>query len=643
MNSDKGKAERPFLNVDIPDLDDMTADQMAELLNQIANQVTRDDIKQQQAAQEKEVTRMKGVMRRAQRDGIFDDERDDGDDGEGGLNMDGSITLRNKDGTFNPILQAALEKDGEVPACYLDDGAEEDGAEEGEVKKDTKPAKPAAPSPTKKPEGKGDVTDVKATSDLSTSAKSSSSSTTTTKKSSKSSSEPTADPTAGPTSGPALGPTATQRAADPNNPKFDPLPDKTRVNRFTKNDVGGNVLQDVPPHVAGYVCDGSEIPLVNAAAHFRADLPDVFQDMMYRNWLLTTEYDMTKDKDLYDNSMKFALVSYMGPGAGNILCDNHHLRIWAFAKSAKHSQEIAKWVCQKTAYGRIFRIGLVPVGEWFTIPLLFDLTGPHPLFPIYMGNYINEQKRSTVELEQRTLDGTVLSRGKENTIEKQYQAMKSGVPLDLNEEAGEGEGREEGVAQEPEQGQEMGTEEVEIEEDEYKSDVPVGAKVAPEPKASAQGTTPSKGAAPKASPSSSSTTRPPVRKANGTLSYNPDLDRTKRYDDIKYYIFSCIGPKYGPPSERLKPPAEATYFGKIWGAAKKRGGCADIVKWINRQTEYGRLFHRGIGETGGWSTIPPTFSKMATATYSNPMHRLYMESLKEEEAKKRERMAETAL
>jgi hypothetical protein len=479
-----------FLNENLQCLDNMTSRDMLSYLDDLVEKTTVMEIEEQERKHAEEIEKMKAFMQKAQAEGLLPEDPDADD---------GSLVLRNKDGSFNALEKKNSEQEQETRR----------GEEKPKIRKED---------------------------------------------------------------------------------EIDPIPDKTRVNRFTVDGYGMPVLDSMPDHVAGYVCDGSEIPMCNEGPHFRADLPDVFQDMRYRNWLLSKKYNVEEDIDVFDTEMSFALVSFIGPVDTSIRCERPMLRIWAIGKNPQTCREISAWICKKTTYGKIFKIGMVPVGQWFTLPLQFSLSDHHPFFNIYMKNYLNEQKRATVELEQRALDEDVRSKNQNRTIAKQFEALQGSHP-------------EEASTSSP-------------------SVVPTSVPI------------PSTDHTP-ALPSTSTTESLPPADPNV---YNPDLDRPKRYDHLKYYVLSCVGPKYGPVSEKQKDPRAAIYFAKIWGACKKLQDCAQISEWANNDTEYGRLHHKGVGIIGEWTTIPPTFSKTATATYSNPQHRMYMESLAEQDKKRSEMM-----
>ena len=83
--------------------------------------------------------------------------------------------------------------------------------------------------------------------------------------------------------------TTTSTAMEVQKQKSDPQPDKTRINRYTR-DENNKPVQEFPPGVAGVTKDGRKIPIVNDGKDFDPKLPNVLGDMEYRNRLLSTEY-----------------------------------------------------------------------------------------------------------------------------------------------------------------------------------------------------------------------------------------------------------------------------------------------------------------------------------------------------------------
>jgi len=224
-------------------------------------------------------------------------------------------------------------------------------------------------------------------------------------------------------------PTRKQLAADPNNPKFDPQPVKERLNRFSTNENGESLAPDLPPGVAGYAADGTVIPIVNDGDQFNPQIPDVFGDRDHRNHVMSSQYEPEKDKPMFFNpKIKYAVVTVIGPKHCRIKTDRCVARVWGFAKNKKQCGAISKWVRGNAYMGKIWDLGVVPIDTWWPVPPIYaenaTSTYSNPLHREYMEAYLNEQKRATVELEQRVLDERLNSQKKGNTISKQLSRQE---------------------------------------------------------------------------------------------------------------------------------------------------------------------------------------------------------------------------
>lgn len=225
-------------------------------------------------------------------------------------------------------------------------------------------------------------------------------------------------------------PTRKQLAADPNNPKFDPQPVKERLNRFSTNENGESLAPDLPPGVAGYAADGTVIPIVNDGDQFNPQIPDVFGDRDHRNHVMSSQYEPEKDKPMFFNpKIKYAVVTVIGPKHCRIKTDRCVARVWGFAKNKKQCGTISKWVRGNAYMGKIWDLGVVPIDTWWPVPPIYaenaTSTYSNPLHREYMEAYLNEQKRATVELEQRVLDERLNSQKKGNTISKQLSRQEA--------------------------------------------------------------------------------------------------------------------------------------------------------------------------------------------------------------------------
>lgn len=208
----------------------------------------------------------------------------------------------------------------------------------------------------------------------------------------------------------------------------DPMPDKTRVNRYTR-DESGKPVQEFPDGVAGYACDGRAIPIVNAGATYDPKIPNVLGSMEYRNRLLATKTYDPKDwfYKRYDK-LRWLVVAYMGPKNCNVKYEDYYMCVFGAARTKADCKKIVDHVRKNKNcfHGRLFNLGAVEIGEWFaTAPPRFakEATASYanPLHQEYMQSYLENQKRTTVEMEQRVLDDEVRARQKTNTLQQQLQ------------------------------------------------------------------------------------------------------------------------------------------------------------------------------------------------------------------------------
>jgi hypothetical protein len=219
----------------------------------------------------------------------------------------------------------------------------------------------------------------------------------------------------------------------------DPMPEKTRVNRYTRDD-DGKPVQEFPDGVAGYASDGRAIPVNNAGADYDPKIPNVLGDMEYRNDLLTSKtYD---PKDWYYkrfDKMRWLVVAYMGPKNCNVKYEDYYMCVFGAAKTKADCKKIVDHVRKRKNcfHGRLFNLGAVEIGEWFaTAPPRFakesTASYANPLHQEYMQSYLENQKRTTVEMEQRVLDDEVRARQKTNTLQQQLQEKQMNPELAPN-------------------------------------------------------------------------------------------------------------------------------------------------------------------------------------------------------------------
>jgi hypothetical protein len=209
----------------------------------------------------------------------------------------------------------------------------------------------------------------------------------------------------------------------------DPMPDKSRVNRYTVDDNGNAVLQDLPEGVAGFASDGTAIPVLNEGKDFNPRVPNTTGDMEFRNRLMALEYRSELDRytPLHKDQL-FAVVSHLGPKNCNIKTEDYYLAIWEVCKTPAECAKVADHIRRTNPMGKLFHIGVVDLrkSRWFkTAPPQFSkeatATYSNPLHREQMEAYIREQKRAQVELEQRVMDDDIRSRQHTNTLAKQLE------------------------------------------------------------------------------------------------------------------------------------------------------------------------------------------------------------------------------
>lgn len=495
--TDSDSASRLFLDEALPSLEDKSVDQVASLIEQVANSVTSADVERQMAADKAEMAEMKQFMERAQAEGLLDDDEVD-EDAE-----DGTILLKSKTGDYNPIMEAYRKK---TPATGSDAKATSKAVESastspknitaptnesdaalletavllhvplsGEIDSNSVLRYAAAATQDALARGEAPIvpllsmgmavgfgkltpealkaaertiiawlpaaprTIVYSDCDLQKrfdvekfAAAMCSKEAIEVRSLHKQSKKPTkvdashvvqankaaSMSAAGQSSGGGMKESETN----------DPAPNKTRINRFTR-DENNQPVQEFPDGVAGYAADGRAIPIVNDGATFDPTLPNVMGDMAYRNKLLSTpKFDPSHWYYKRFDKLKYLVIGSMGPKNCNLKYDEYYMCAFGAASSKSDCAAIAKHVAkEKNCYhGKMFNLGVIPIGEWFAVaPPRFSkdatATYSNPLHREYMDAYINEQKRATVELEQRVLDDEVRARSKTNTLVNQLK------------------------------------------------------------------------------------------------------------------------------------------------------------------------------------------------------------------------------
>lgn len=259
-------------------------------------------------------------------------------------------------------------------------------------------------------------------------------------------------------------PTEEQLALDPDNPELVLQPVKERINRFSYaakfddfDDVADldeeQIKQKLRQHkaaatpqytddnIAGYVADGSVVPVQNEGELARADLPPVYRDgPAYREKMMREQYDPAQDKPfLFNKDFKFVVVSMMGPDCPQ-KAPRRMFRIWGVVKSRKHAEKLMQTVVKKNKYGDFWRTYCYSIQRWIGFPPKGKdgekgtvMEGNNE-FAEYLQANMDHQKHATVELEQRALD----TRAKEKTegqsiveqLKKKNMSVENGVHPD---------------------------------------------------------------------------------------------------------------------------------------------------------------------------------------------------------------------
>ena len=227
--------------------------------------------------------------------------------------------------------------------------------------------------------------------------------------------------------------TAEQLAMDPNNPEMAPVPIRERENRFsyaakfedldhlTDEEVKEALARKMAAYaekfpdenVAGYVADGTVIPVSNSGEHARGDLPPVFEEgPTHREKVMRERYDPKRDKPfLWKKNDKFVVVSMIGPNCPQ-KAPRTLVRVWGVVRNKKEAQQLMKTVLKENRYGYMWRTYMYSIQRWMDVPPKGNSSGDdngtvlegNNQFQQYLQANFDHQKQATVELEQRALD-----------------------------------------------------------------------------------------------------------------------------------------------------------------------------------------------------------------------------------------------
>lgn len=254
--------------------------------------------------------------------------------------------------------------------------------------------------------------------------------------------------------------TPEQLALDPNNPAIVPQPIKERDNRFSyaakfedldhlpteeeikqklreKKAAHAEKWQDVDPNVAGFVADGTTIPIRNEGAATRADLPPVYRDgPAHREKVMKDDYDPTQDKPfLWNKRFKKIVVSMIGPDCPQ-KAPRRLFRVWGGVADDDEADNLMREVVKKNKYGYKWRTYCYSIQRWIEFPPKGDpkkingtVAAGNNEFEEYLQAAHDHQKHVNVELEQRALDQRAMEKTDGQSIIQQLKDKNMDVNL----------------------------------------------------------------------------------------------------------------------------------------------------------------------------------------------------------------------
>ncbi len=253
-------------------------------------------------------------------------------------------------------------------------------------------------------------------------------------------------------------------ALDPNNPEIVPQPIKERENRFSYAAKFGdefetaaldkNVTEDqfkdilrakkaahaekwkeVDENVAGFVADGSVVPLENEGKLARADLPPVYHAATQRSKVLRGKYDPALDKPfLWSKNFVYIVVSMIGPDCPQ-QAPRRMFRVWGGVKTKKEGKDLMDEVIKRNPYGSWWRTYLYSIQRWIAFPPKGQTKDDNGTvmegnneYCEYQQAFMDHQKHVAVELEQRGLDAKVGEKTAGQSIIEQLKQKNMNVP-----------------------------------------------------------------------------------------------------------------------------------------------------------------------------------------------------------------------
>lgn len=257
--------------------------------------------------------------------------------------------------------------------------------------------------------------------------------------------------------------TEEQLAIDPNNPTIVPQPIKERENRFSfaSNfdefaELGEEVTEEqikqmlrdkkaaheknwegVDKNIAGFVADGSAIPIRNEGALARGNLPPVYRDgPAHREKVMSEVYDPSQDKPfLWNKHVKKFVVSMIGPDCPQ-KCPRRMFRIWGGVKDDDEAKQLMKEACKKNKYAHKWRTYLYSIQRWVEFPpkgnqdkVKGTVMENNNEFEEYLQANFDHQKHVVVELEQRAMDTKAMEKTEGQSIIQQLKEKNMDIGL----------------------------------------------------------------------------------------------------------------------------------------------------------------------------------------------------------------------
>ena len=253
-------------------------------------------------------------------------------------------------------------------------------------------------------------------------------------------------------------------ALDPNNPEIVPQPIKERHNRYSyaakfgqefddavmKKDIEEEDIKKVlrekkesyaeewkqhDENVAGFVADGSVVPVVNEGKLARADLPPVYRDGPgQRAKMMAAKYDPSLDLPfLWNPKCRYIVVSMIGPDCPQ-RAPRRLFRVWGCVKTEREGKDLMDEIIRKNPYGYLWKTYIYSIQRWISFPPKGKKEDKGTVmegnneFAEYQQAFFDHEKQVTVELEQRALDSKAGEKTAGQSIIEQLKQKNMHVP-----------------------------------------------------------------------------------------------------------------------------------------------------------------------------------------------------------------------